>query len=162
MQLRSFGVILEVACKCQRSATKPQRMRSTAQHCLTDDFHSSGIICLILRRQAACMLVDLGADPYMIDKVIAGFGMPMGPFRCARPPHPCPLPLLHGFEAPSRNLAIPSVLTCLPSSAANNPADIRVPQLFSFLLLIGGSRSLMRSECHEFSAVFCIFSDADH
>ena len=31
--------------------------------------------------QAACMLVDRGLDPYMIDKVIAGFGMPMGPFR---------------------------------------------------------------------------------
>lgn len=31
--------------------------------------------------QAACMLVDLGLDPYSIDKVIAGFGMPMGPFR---------------------------------------------------------------------------------
>lgn len=31
---------------------------------------------------AACLLVDLGADPYMIDKVIKGmFGMPMGPFR---------------------------------------------------------------------------------
>lgn len=31
---------------------------------------------------AACMLVDLGADPYLIDKVIKGqFGMPMGPFR---------------------------------------------------------------------------------
>ena len=29
------------------------------------------------------MLVDLGADPYTIDKVIAGFGMPMGPFRRA-------------------------------------------------------------------------------
>ncbi|KAI8110882.1 hypothetical protein M9434_004456 [Picochlorum sp. BPE23] len=31
--------------------------------------------------QAACLLVDMGLDPYMIDKVIAGFGMPMGPFR---------------------------------------------------------------------------------
>lgn len=32
--------------------------------------------------QAACLLVDIGLDPYMIDKVIAmGFGMPMGPFR---------------------------------------------------------------------------------
>ena len=32
--------------------------------------------------QAACMLVDLGLDPYMIDMVILkGFGMPMGPFR---------------------------------------------------------------------------------
>ena len=31
---------------------------------------------------AACMLVDIGLDPYSIDKVIAaGFGMPMGPFR---------------------------------------------------------------------------------
>ena len=31
---------------------------------------------------AACLLVDLGLDPYRIDKVIAGaFGMPMGPFR---------------------------------------------------------------------------------
>ncbi|EFN52227.1 hypothetical protein CHLNCDRAFT_59763 [Chlorella variabilis] len=31
--------------------------------------------------QAACMLVDMGLDPYRIDKIIAGFGMPMGPFR---------------------------------------------------------------------------------
>lgn len=36
--------------------------------------------------QAACMLVDLGLDPYSIDKVIAGFGMPMGPFRCVISP----------------------------------------------------------------------------
>lgn len=29
------------------------------------------------------MLVDLGVDPYTIDKAIQfGFGMPMGPFRC--------------------------------------------------------------------------------
>lgn len=36
--------------------------------------------------QAACLLVDIGLDPYMVDKVIAmGFGMPMGPFRSA--PH---------------------------------------------------------------------------
>jgi len=27
------------------------------------------------------MLLDLGLDPYKIDKAIAGFGMPMGPFR---------------------------------------------------------------------------------
>lgn len=32
--------------------------------------------------QAACMLVDLGLDPYMIDMIILkSFGMPMGPFR---------------------------------------------------------------------------------
>jgi enoyl-CoA hydratase/3-hydroxyacyl-CoA dehydrogenase len=31
--------------------------------------------------QAACLLVDMGLDPYVIDKVISGFGMPMGPFR---------------------------------------------------------------------------------
>lgn len=31
---------------------------------------------------AACLLVDSGANPYEVDKVIAGgFGMPMGPFR---------------------------------------------------------------------------------
>lgn len=31
---------------------------------------------------SACLLVDIGVDPYMIDKVIKGmFGMPMGPFR---------------------------------------------------------------------------------
>lgn len=30
------------------------------------------------------MLVDLGLDPYRIDAVIAGFGMPMGPFRWGR------------------------------------------------------------------------------
>lgn len=33
--------------------------------------------------QAACMLVDMGLDPYRIDAAIAGFGMPMGPFRYA-------------------------------------------------------------------------------
>ena len=34
--------------------------------------------------QAACLLVDLGLDPYKIDKaILAGFGMPMGPFRSA-------------------------------------------------------------------------------
>ena len=31
--------------------------------------------------QAACLLADIGLDPYLIDKAIAGFGMPMGPFR---------------------------------------------------------------------------------
>jgi len=31
--------------------------------------------------QAACLLVDIGFDPYTVDKVIAGFGMPLGPFR---------------------------------------------------------------------------------
>lgn len=31
---------------------------------------------------AACMLVDMGLNPYLVDKAIAGsFGMPMGPFR---------------------------------------------------------------------------------
>lgn len=28
-----------------------------------------------------CYPQDLGVDPYTVDKVIAGFGMPMGPFR---------------------------------------------------------------------------------
>ena len=29
-------------------------------------------------------LLDMGANPYLVDKAIAGgFGMPMGPFRCA-------------------------------------------------------------------------------
>ena len=41
--------------------------------------------------QSACMLLDLGMDPYMVDKAIAGaFGMPMGPFRQG-------LGLLHGY-----------------------------------------------------------------
>jgi enoyl-CoA hydratase/3-hydroxyacyl-CoA dehydrogenase len=31
--------------------------------------------------QAACLLVDLGLDPYKVDKAVAAFGMPMGPFR---------------------------------------------------------------------------------
>jgi enoyl-CoA hydratase/3-hydroxyacyl-CoA dehydrogenase len=33
--------------------------------------------------QAACLLADLGGDPYAIDKALGpgGFGMPMGPFR---------------------------------------------------------------------------------
>lgn len=32
--------------------------------------------------QSACLLLDLGVDPYMMDKAIQfGFGMPMGPFR---------------------------------------------------------------------------------
>ncbi|KAF8056781.1 Glyoxysomal fatty acid beta-oxidation multifunctional protein MFP-a [Scenedesmus sp. PABB004] len=30
---------------------------------------------------AACLLADLGADPYAVDRAVAGFGMPMGPFR---------------------------------------------------------------------------------
>uniref|UniRef100_A0A7S0UTE4 3-hydroxyacyl-CoA dehydrogenase n=1 Tax=Polytomella parva TaxID=51329 RepID=A0A7S0UTE4_9CHLO len=30
---------------------------------------------------AATMLVDMGIDPYRIDKAVAAFGMPMGPFR---------------------------------------------------------------------------------
>jgi len=34
------------------------------------------------------MLVDMGLDPYRIDAAIAGFGMPMGPFRCARKARP--------------------------------------------------------------------------
>ena len=37
--------------------------------------------------QSACLLLDLGVDPYMMDKAIQfGFGMPMGPFRSGRPP----------------------------------------------------------------------------
>jgi enoyl-CoA hydratase/3-hydroxyacyl-CoA dehydrogenase len=33
---------------------------------------------------AACLLADMGQNPYMVDKAIAGtFGMPMGPFRWA-------------------------------------------------------------------------------
>lgn len=44
--------------------------------------------------QAACLLVDLGLDPYKIDKaILGGFGMPMGPFRCRQLTaacHDCP------------------------------------------------------------------------
>ena len=37
--------------------------------------------------QSACLLLDLGVDPYMMDKAIQfGFGMPMGPFRSDCPP----------------------------------------------------------------------------
>ena len=37
------------------------------------------------RRTATCVQVDMGLNPYLIDKAIAGsFGMPMGPFRWAR------------------------------------------------------------------------------
>jgi enoyl-CoA hydratase/3-hydroxyacyl-CoA dehydrogenase len=39
--------------------------------------------------QAACILLDAGMDPYLIDKAIAGFGMPMGPFRCRQLVLPC-------------------------------------------------------------------------
>ena len=39
--------------------------------------------------QAACMLVDLGLDPYRIDRAVAGWGMPMGPFRCRPAPTAC-------------------------------------------------------------------------
>lgn len=40
---------------------------------------------------AACLLLDLGADPYAIDKVIKGmFGMPMGPFRLSDLVRPWP------------------------------------------------------------------------
>ncbi|KDD75648.1 3-hydroxyacyl-CoA dehydrogenase, partial [Helicosporidium sp. ATCC 50920] len=31
--------------------------------------------------QAALLLADLGADPYLVDKAVAAWGMPMGPFR---------------------------------------------------------------------------------
>lgn len=31
--------------------------------------------------QAAMFLVEHGADPYLIDRAISKFGMPMGPFR---------------------------------------------------------------------------------
>eukprot|EP00890_Picochlorum_soloecismus_P004308 jgi/Picsp_1/4879/NSC_02244-R1_glyoxysomal fatty acid beta-oxidation multifunctional protein mfp-a len=30
---------------------------------------------------AACILADVGLDPYLVDKAVAQFGMPMGPFR---------------------------------------------------------------------------------
>lgn len=33
--------------------------------------------------QASLLLVDLGIDVYRIDRIVAGFGMPMGPFRLA-------------------------------------------------------------------------------
>ncbi|KAI5059208.1 hypothetical protein GOP47_0025527 [Adiantum capillus-veneris] len=33
--------------------------------------------------QASLLLVDLGLDVYRIDRIVAGFGMPMGPFRLA-------------------------------------------------------------------------------
>ena len=33
---------------------------------------------------ASVLLVDMGLNPYVIDKAISGkFGMPYGPFRCA-------------------------------------------------------------------------------
>eukprot|EP00245_Coleochaete_scutata_P000953 TRINITY_DN11176_c0_g1_i2.p1 TRINITY_DN11176_c0_g1~~TRINITY_DN11176_c0_g1_i2.p1 ORF type:complete len:589 (+),score=127.43 TRINITY_DN11176_c0_g1_i2:90-1856(+) len=32
---------------------------------------------------AACLIADLGVDPYRIDRIIKAFGMPMGPFRLA-------------------------------------------------------------------------------
>lgn len=48
--------------------------------------------------QAACMLVDLGLDPYMIDMVVLkGFGMPMGPFR-SQSKNPQPPTHLHPPE----------------------------------------------------------------
>ena len=31
--------------------------------------------------QAAMFLVEHGTDPYLIDKAVSKFGMPMGPFR---------------------------------------------------------------------------------
>ena len=46
--------------------------------------------------QAACLLVDLGLDPYKIDKaILGGFGMPMGPFRSAFFECPAPHQLHH-------------------------------------------------------------------
>ncbi len=49
--------------------------------------------------QAACLLVDLGLDPYKIDMAIyAGFGMPMGPFRWALSPQQPSLPLDEIFQ----------------------------------------------------------------
>ncbi len=50
--------------------------------------------------QAACLLVDLGLDPYKIDKaILGGFGMPMGPFRSAllfATPYALSTSLFHG------------------------------------------------------------------
>lgn len=48
---------------------------------LTDAYSIASSFCNPM--QAACMLVDLGLDGYRVDKAIAGFGMPMGPFRQA-------------------------------------------------------------------------------
>ena len=59
------------------------------------------------------MLVDLGADPYTIDKVIAGFGMPMGPFRCASQLPTCLCPPLrhsHALESANQRCSWPSDL----------------------------------------------------
>ena len=57
---------------------------------------------------AACLLLDLGADPYAIDKVIKGvFGMPMGPFRLSdlvRSQLDRPVPVPSSFAALPRSL----------------------------------------------------------
>lgn len=42
---------------------------------------------------------DLGMDPYTVDKVVAGFGMPLGPFRCV----PRPLPPSSTLRSRSRH-----------------------------------------------------------
>ena len=62
--------------------------------------------------QAACMLVDLGLDPYMIDMVILkGFGMPMGPFRYSS--HACIHPITHSCNM-CHPLASRHVLSWVP------------------------------------------------
>ena len=74
------------------------RTRATSAQVLVDTLHFSSMIkktpvvvgnctgfavnrVFFPYTQAACLLVDMGLDPYKIDKIIAGFGMPMGPFR---------------------------------------------------------------------------------
>ncbi len=104
------------------------------------------------------MLVDLGADPYMIDKVIAGFGMPMGPFRCASHPHtrlchyntgPQPSHMVHRFcSSPVwRPVQWHSNQACMSHSGA----------CFS----VGSTRGLLHSECkNAYEPVACILSEA--
>lgn len=48
------------------------------------------------------MLVDMGLDPYRVDKAIAGFGMPMGPFRRAPPCAADPLGTCFGLRRHGR------------------------------------------------------------
>lgn len=49
---------------------------------------------------AACLLADLGADVYLVDKIIKGqFGMPMGPFRLTDLVSPQPLSI-RAYGAP--------------------------------------------------------------
>jgi hypothetical protein len=61
---------------------------------------------------SACLLLDLGCDPYAIDNAIKMFGMPMGPFRLGDLAGGAPGPFrIFGISLPARSAdALPATL----------------------------------------------------